>query len=487
MKNLSFGVVLTALTLFSGCGGGGKGLPTSTTGGLPNAPPSNASLNGSYAFVFDGFDAGGSMSAAGSFMADGNGNLTSGIEDINRHSSVTTNATFTGIYSIGSDGRGIFTVSSAMGNSTFHFALDTQGNGRFIEFDNSGTRGSGIIKKQDSRAFSTPAIGGDYALGLNGSNGVGTRVGAVGRFHADGSGNLSQGAIDVNDAGTLIPTASWNGSYSVSSNGRGTAVLFGTAVHFSFYVVSSSELFFLCTDFPTLFRSGLVLSQSGGPFSLTVLKGPAVFNLTGQSTSAESSAALGQVVTDGLGGALGLFDENDAGNVSTKLKFTGAYSIAPNGRGTLDLQVQPTISESFVFYVVNQNQALLLETSGSAVKAGSLEPQSGAPFSDGSFSGRFAVGTLSPAVVSVPDVSGVASLDGSGNFSETEDQSTPSGMVSNVVVAGTYAASSEGRASITLTSAVSGNAAFYAVSPTKLLSIPLDSGNTAPAVLVLEQ
>ena len=43
----------------------------------------NALLNGTYAFLFRGFDSNGELAVAGRFHADGAGNITAGIEDVN--------------------------------------------------------------------------------------------------------------------------------------------------------------------------------------------------------------------------------------------------------------------------------------------------------------------------------------------------------------------------------------------------------------------
>jgi hypothetical protein len=90
-----FGLVLAVLAALGlvteGCGGG-----SSSGGGGGNPPPppakfSNATLSGKYAFSMSGTEdcgTGGTVSASsfariGSFTADGNGRITTGLEDIN--------------------------------------------------------------------------------------------------------------------------------------------------------------------------------------------------------------------------------------------------------------------------------------------------------------------------------------------------------------------------------------------------------------------
>src|SRR4029077_18501548 len=58
--------------------------------------PNNSRLKGNYAFLFNGATADALMAFAGSFVADGNGNLTNGIWDTNTSSGVIANQSFTG-------------------------------------------------------------------------------------------------------------------------------------------------------------------------------------------------------------------------------------------------------------------------------------------------------------------------------------------------------------------------------------------------------
>ena len=120
-------------------------------------PPSNSRLSGQYAFLFKGFDSVGPYLAAGSFFADGNGNLTSGVEDINCGLGSATDPicalgpitaqAFSGTYTVNADGRGSFTINPVSGPS-YTFALTVESSNakaRFIESDASGIRGSGVL------------------------------------------------------------------------------------------------------------------------------------------------------------------------------------------------------------------------------------------------------------------------------------------------------------------------------------------------------
>ena len=80
---------LSMCSFAAACGGGNSVTPP------PNPNPqtnySLASVNGNYTFSMSGTDGNGfSIARIGSFHADGNGNITMGIEDVNDGGSVTT-------------------------------------------------------------------------------------------------------------------------------------------------------------------------------------------------------------------------------------------------------------------------------------------------------------------------------------------------------------------------------------------------------------
>jgi hypothetical protein len=136
----------------------------------------DSELSGHYTFLFNGFDdaTGSQVAVAGSFTADGKGNITAGIEDENGPNGAVLNVPVTGTYNIGSDNRGAFTITTTNGSKTYAVVVNTVSSGlahkaRFIEFDDttgtSGQRGSGLLRLQDASAFSLSSITGPYAFG----------------------------------------------------------------------------------------------------------------------------------------------------------------------------------------------------------------------------------------------------------------------------------------------------------------------------------
>ncbi len=289
-------------------------------------------LTGSYAFLFNGYDSSGAVAAAGSFTADGAGNVTGGTADINRASGVTTSQTITGAYTVGADNVGTLTLTSSQGTAlgTFQFALNSAGDGaQFVEYDDSGTRGSGTFEKQTVSGFSPASVLGNYAFSASGAGAAGGRLSLAGAFRADGNGKISAGTLDTNDAGAVAPELPLTGSYAVSSAGRGTLALAtpGGVLNWAFYVVSPKKVFLVSTGDRLVqpLSSGKALAQSPSDptgFSAASLDGASVIDFAGAGTKANSSSiAAGLVTFDGSGGLQFRIDRNDAGKVQNALGF----------------------------------------------------------------------------------------------------------------------------------------------------------------------
>ena len=107
---------------------------TVISGSLPLLEP------GDYAFVFSGWD--GALTrqvTLGHFHADANGNVTSGVEDVNDESGVSLSVSITGTYTFNSNHRGILNLVSAQDNASYSATVDPTGTkGNFIRLFVSG-------------------------------------------------------------------------------------------------------------------------------------------------------------------------------------------------------------------------------------------------------------------------------------------------------------------------------------------------------------
>src|ERR1700676_1912485 len=464
----------------------------------------NSKLNGHYAFLFQGATADALMAFAGSFVADGNGNLTSGISDTNTSSisiGVVSNS-FTGTYNVGADNRGTMTITTtgtAGTTLTFRFALGAfNGNNvatkaRFIEFDTtSGRHGAGVIEMQDITAFSTAAIKGNFAFGVSGEDANANHFGAAGRFTLDGLGGITSGLEDADTAGFLSPSVTFTGIYNVpanSQNGRGTfADTFTgnpTPVNGAFYVVSANELFSISTDprsTSIVLSSGQLLKQQTAAFSNAWLNGTGVFNMSGALPGTGTDVTIGLLTTDGVGNtASTLSDENNGGVVTLNHPGnTSTYSVTADGRTTF----AGGGGHNPILYLVDLNKGFLVDT-GANASTGSLEPQVSGPFSNASIAGSYFFADFTPDALVGGTSVGVATLDGIGNLSGTQDQDLRTVLIDGAVFSNTYLVSPNGR-TVLNAGGGNGNSVLYVVSPTKAYVLNVDGGNANNNITVAE-
>jgi hypothetical protein len=468
----------------------------------------DSALKGQYAFLFHGFDdaTGKQVAVAGSFTADGLGNITGGEEDINEPTVVHTGVAITGgTYVVGLDNRGTATFNnSLLASVTYAFALGSfnsgvASKGRLIEFDDAapgttGRRGSGLMRLQDPTAFSLTSIKGLYGFGISGQDSSGGRIAAAGLFSADGNGNISGGTEDINDAGTVTPNSvSFTGLYSPpDANGRVTGSVTTTqTTNFSLYVVSASEAFLMTTDAESIsgLESGTVLSQASTTFTNGSLNAGSVFYEVGVNATpaTKSDVRIGLFTADGSGGLTIVSDENDGGVITANNTTSGlTYAVASNGRVT----ITGGTGAPPILYLVDTNKAFLLGANGS-VGFGFLEPQSGGQFGSFSITGDYFFGVAPPAVTASTTSSGigVASHPCGGffrrcfnNLHVTQDNSLSNGTLGSGGSSNTsFTVFANGRATTTNTSVI------YLISTSKFVRIDESTADIAPTVSISDR
>ncbi len=392
-------------------------------------------LEGNYAFYLNGFNSSGPWTLAGSFVADGNGNITSGVVDGNSVSG-PVNAAITGTYTftVPADEFGTMTLQGpSWGPMTLAFVIDSTGNGRIIEYDDTtgqGSRGSGVLRKANAGVFSLGELTGSWAFGIAGDGPGGERFAEAGEF-ATASGILSNGSCGINDGGDY-QTCTFTGTLSAVNPQTGRATItFETsngASDFAAYVVSSSELVMeqidsVGGDNPLLVGPAL---EQQGPFSNASLDGTAVLYMQDihQQDGLDQSIA-GLLSFDGAGNLnITAMDEDLAGIITQDQTSQGTYFIDVNGAVTMTCS-NPNCPAGFL---VSQNQGFFVGTSASSI-FGIMEPQSGGPFSNASIAGSYAGGSLAPLdYQSARNEVDLGTADGLGTFTVSGDASDASGL-----------------------------------------------------------
>lgn len=435
----------------------------------------SAALNGQYAFSFKGLDANGLFYIAGSFNADGSGNITNGIEDLNDGTGVYPSLSFTGTYSVGADGNGSASLMSSRGTANLGFVLVSSDKALVMEFDTSAN-GSGSIQKQDGSSFLNSALVGGYSFGFDGISGFGP-ISAAGRFTADGAGGISAGAEDVNDAGLVSSNVAFTGTYDIASTGRGTATLTSALgqSQFSFYMISANEAVFVSLDFvPALL--GAALKQESPAFSNASLSGDYAFASTGFTTMGPVSST-GRFTANGAGAlSAGVLDEDENGTLSDNIPFTGVYAVAPNGRGTVTLTAGG-VDTNLAFYMVSSSVAFAVELSTTSATSAVVNAQQGMPFSASSVAGDFGY-DLSGWVVNdrALDSLGQLTLSSTGSITGTSNINQNGTLTPALAVSGSYSVASNGRATASITGGgVTSQFRFYIVSSSKVFIVEMET------------
>ncbi len=239
-------LVLTAAfaVLLTSCGSNN---PITTT---PAFTPTftNSSLNGSFVFTAAGTDpVDGDYFAAGSFTADGAGNLI-GLEDVNLGSGVDANVPVSGTYLINANGSGTLNLVDASGNKdTLAVQLDNSGGAVLSSFD-AGP--SGTLERQSLGSF---VRSGAYTFSVTGSDNLGA-LSIIGTFNVDSLGNVTGGKQDVTENGITTAGVAFTGVMSpIFDFGRGRILLGGNS--YSYYVVSNNKIILVGLD-PNVFLHG---------------------------------------------------------------------------------------------------------------------------------------------------------------------------------------------------------------------------------------
>jgi hypothetical protein len=419
MKRIFMMLVAGAALWIAACGGGN---------GIVNPPPpvgkySTASLKGQYVFVTNGevFSVGASnatpLARTGVFNADGQGNITAGVEDVNADGTITLALQISGgSYTVNADGRGALTLNITANGTTssidFGIVLTSTSDGLLIDEtsnSNQASTGSGNFVLQTGGPFTVGSVAGPYIFDFAGLDGNQTNLcpcpeSLVGQFDVNSAGTISTGFFDDNDDFLLSSGAvvgnfaedNLNPSFPISTTGRGVAQIAGQ--DFVFYIVDPTRVRFISTNRGML--SGDALAQSNNlPTQVSSINSGFAFIVAGSDGSG-GVTRVGRFTANGAAVTNVLQDTNDAGRfILTNSTTTASISLDPAtpGRGTFTF-TDPNFTNApskYVFYLSSATQGVLQEqTSNNSgvvnVADGSITAQTGSPFSSANIAGTYA-------------------------------------------------------------------------------------------------
>jgi hypothetical protein len=344
---------------------------------------STAAISGSYVFNVSGINSSGSPLAAGGVMS-ASGGVLSGVIDINDNGSGVQHASqvLTGVYSVSANGRGTATLQAPGYFLNYALYVVNTGDLKFVEID----PGTAPVTNGEVVSLAT----GTLSLGtLNGSH-VFTTAGAStngafaegGVLKADGNGNFTSGAGDVNDNGSITSNVVFGGSYTLASSGRGTAMLTGGPKTYNFAIYPAANGTVQMVELDTgAVTSGAALAQSSSTtFSNAAFSGAYGISYSSSVNSgAGEQDASGQLKSDANGILSGQLDLNNVNSTGVRVLQSGALSgsvtaIGSNGRATITLQT-PGGPLSLAAYLADGSRAVFIGLNSSSVLAGALRRQ----------------------------------------------------------------------------------------------------------------
>ena len=474
-QKAALGTALILLVFSLGCGN------SSTTNVPVKGNFTNASLQGQYAYVLNGSYFGstvtnGPFREAGTFTADGNGNITTGQDDFVQGGAPFSTAV-TGTYSLNNDGTGFITLNLSGGSIVLAATLITDSKLYLIEAD-SFANGSGVAERQDSTAFSA-APSGTFTFRTHSSSASGGSVGSVGTLTV--TAGAITGTEDVLRASALLSPTLTGSISAPNTSGRGTMSLTdstGSTSGYIYYVVNASTFNLLESDAGPL-GSGRAEKQSGGPFTPASLSGGFAFGSAGDTTANTGGVdTVGAFTSSGSGTiTAGSFDAVQDGNPTVDATLTGTYTMSSSGRAAVAFNQQSGATVQRIFWMVSPARAFFLVDDPSKVEDGTADQQTTTSFSNSTVNGQYAFFMDGFDSVSPPLVDRVGTLNGDGSGNLQLNYFVNRTGITNApgFLTGTYSVGSNGRVAGSV-SALSTNIVLYMFSSSNGYLLLADPG-----------
>jgi hypothetical protein len=361
-------------------------------------------FNGNYVFDFSGESLTGTtptvVSTVGNISATGNGIITGGVIDINDGNAGLSSAVniLPGSYALDPANGATFGRGTAQfAGHTFAFYIVDATQIMFLQEDSQGGSSGNAVLQTGTIPTQNAGFTGSFAYLVGGSSTVGPDA-AVARFTADGAGSLGAISYDENNngeppihisQGTNISNATYAIDTTNAGSGRGT-LTFTDSSHgtfqYVFYLISPTSG--VIQDVSSgIVADGILLAQTGAPFTLASLAGNYAFNWSGvnvSSFSVENYVGQYKLANTATTNISGVVD-------GTSLDINGVASFPNSGaQGTLTINsdgstnntyqiatgssVSPTYG--FQAYIVDANTVLVVCTDKTRVLAGFVSRQS---------------------------------------------------------------------------------------------------------------
>ena len=326
----------------------------------------------------------------------------------------------------------------------------------FAALTGCGGNGGGITNPvaPPSGSFSNSNLKGTYVFSVSGTDltNTGAPYALVGAFAANGSGGITGGTFDMNDAqfgaSNVAPLANASitgGSYTLGVDGRGRVTLncstpFGSNIVLDFVLADNSHG--LVTEFDNnATGSGTLDLQTSGVSPA----GSYAFSLSGAAISSLSPFATVGNFAIGSGGAItGLEDFNDGG-VATSASgetLSGNLAVGPSSTPATTLITGPFGTLTFDVYAIDSTHLKMIEMDQVAILTGDAFTQTspGIPAQTMAF-------TLAGGLTAPVAIGGFMVSDGNGNITNasSDDVNNGGNVAPTLNFSAQYAQSGTGR------------------------------------------
>src|ERR1700730_1270514 len=234
------------------------------------------------------------------------------------------------------------------------------------------------VRAQSAPGVNNAELNGNYAFTFNGmttgGGGASTAFAAVGRFTADGAGNLTSGVLDTNGIGPQekLIAQTFTGTYQIGADHRGVMALNipggGTL---AFAMMANGNANFIEVDAAGghgTVGSGTMEKADTTAYNTAKIVGDYAFGVVGLDGSNNRTAIAGRLTANGAGTFTnGASDVNQSGLFTTWNVFGANYMVTDtiSGRGIMNL---PPLAGrvpthlNFVFYILNAEKLFAMET-----------------------------------------------------------------------------------------------------------------------------
>ncbi len=323
-------------------------------------------ISGPYAFVFNGWKAsvsyGPREALGGTLTANGTGTFNGGTlnDKVLGNSAAVTTASWTGSYGAPStsSGRTVLAAQALTGTSGTA-VMYVVGAGQMIvlisDTSSTGRVFSGQMLAQTG-PFSLASLNGScvtYQTANYDQPGYETLNSAIlAMFSADGAGTLSIASYDQALGGNFYHG---NGgiqyTYTIDANGQATIYSAPSIVGGKWYLTGPNTGLLLGFDIGV--SVGMILPQSGGPFSAASISG-SYFASQGPGGSLYSTDASGIATSTGNGALATTLDLNTAGAFLSAQQASTTFTVTSNGRAV--------DTNGNVIYIVSPTSFLMMNT-----------------------------------------------------------------------------------------------------------------------------